>query len=135
VIRIKIGTWNVRKNTPFCTSCSSKTTWWRPNFISFLWCPYRPIYAWRQLVSGSLFLFKTKQKASLYFTYWRHISGIINKVYMTSQIHWNLPICKPIYTGPCNHTVNLARKILGKRADVFTARSSIPPTPSNNLTD
>jgi len=33
--------------------------------------------AWRQLVSGSLFLFKTIQKASLYFTYWRHISGII----------------------------------------------------------
>jgi len=37
--------------------------------------------AWPQWVSGSLFLFKTKQKASLYFTNWRHISGIINKVY------------------------------------------------------
>jgi len=37
---------------------------------------------WRQLVNGSLFLFKTKQKASLYFTNWRHISAIINKVYM-----------------------------------------------------
>jgi len=37
--------------------------------------------AWRQLVNGSLFLFKTKQKASLYFTNWHHISGIINKVY------------------------------------------------------
>jgi len=37
--------------------------------------------AWRQLVNGSLFLFKTKQKASLYFTNWRHLSGIINKVY------------------------------------------------------
>jgi len=39
--------------------------------------------AWRQLVKGSLFLFKTKQKASLYFTNWRQISGIINKVYTT----------------------------------------------------
>jgi len=40
--------------------------------------------AWRQLVKGSLFLFQTKQKASLYFTNWRHISGIINKVYRHS---------------------------------------------------
>jgi len=37
--------------------------------------------AWRQLVNWYLFLFKTKPKASLYFTNWRHISGIINKVY------------------------------------------------------
>jgi len=37
--------------------------------------------AWRQLVKGSFFLFKTKQKPSLYFTNWCHISGIINKVY------------------------------------------------------
>jgi len=32
-------------------------------------------------VKESLFLFKTKQKAYLYFTNWRHISGIVNKVY------------------------------------------------------
>jgi len=44
--------------------------------------------AWRQMVNGSLFLFKTKQKASLYFTNWRHISGIINKVY---KFHFSRP--------------------------------------------
>jgi len=53
--------------------------------------------AWRQLVSGSLFLFKTKQKVSLYFTYWRPISGIIYKVYIREivwkQIH-GVILCK-----------------------------------------
>jgi len=52
--------------------------------------------AWREMVNGSLFLFKTKQKASLYFTNWRHISAIINKVYMPFLLNSKKKLYKDI---------------------------------------